>query len=154
MTDKDLLRRILGAMRPDVPLDWHDNAWLAAKGLDTLEAIERDAAPAEGLRFKHGLEVGRSESADNAARTDVDSFGYVSVEHDGERMIGFGSWNAERSDPLAEPRIGRAAPAVLRIDLDGQGLALNLFGPPWSIENVRRIIEQLERIVEWKEDDR
>jgi hypothetical protein len=52
MTDTDLLRRILGAMRPDHPLDWHDNAWLAAKGLDTLEAIERalqPAAPAEGL---------------------------------------------------------------------------------------------------------
>jgi hypothetical protein len=38
------LRRILGAMRPDILLDWHDNAWLAAKGLDTLEAIERAAA--------------------------------------------------------------------------------------------------------------
>ena len=46
MTDADLLRRILGAMRPDIPLDWHDNAWLAAKGLDTLEAIERAALAA------------------------------------------------------------------------------------------------------------
>ena len=43
MTDADLLRRILGAMRPDIPMDWHDQAWLAAKGLDTLEAIERAA---------------------------------------------------------------------------------------------------------------
>jgi len=44
MTDADLLRRILGAMRPDIPMDWHDQAWLAAKGLVTLEAIEADAA--------------------------------------------------------------------------------------------------------------
>ena len=44
MTDADLLRRILGAMRPDYPLDMHDNAWLAAKGLETLEAIEKEAA--------------------------------------------------------------------------------------------------------------
>ena len=44
MTDADLLRRILGATRPDIPMDWHDQAWLAAKGLVTLEAIEADAA--------------------------------------------------------------------------------------------------------------
>ena len=44
MTDADLLRRILGAMRPDIPMDWHDQAWLAAKGLATLEAIEAEAA--------------------------------------------------------------------------------------------------------------
>ena len=44
MSDADLLRRILGAMRPDIPMDWHDQAWLAAKGLVTLEAIEADAA--------------------------------------------------------------------------------------------------------------
>ena len=43
MTDADLLRRILGAMRPDIPMDWHDQAWLAAKGLATLEAIEQEA---------------------------------------------------------------------------------------------------------------
>jgi len=44
VTDADLLRRILGAMRPDIPMDWHDQAWLAAKGLATLEAIEAEAA--------------------------------------------------------------------------------------------------------------
>jgi hypothetical protein len=64
VTDADLLRRILGAMRPDIPIDWHDQAWLAAKGLATLEAIEADAvtlaatpAPLDGAHLSGEWEM-------------------------------------------------------------------------------------------------
>ena len=65
MTDADLLRRILGAMRPDIPMDWHDQAWLAAKGLATLEAIEAEAATPAPL-------LANLESSDQATPAPLD----------------------------------------------------------------------------------
>jgi len=68
MTDADLLRRILGVMRPDIPIDWHDQAWLAARGLVTLEAIEQEAADAKRARHAEWRKWAEDEIADLRAR--------------------------------------------------------------------------------------
>ena len=103
MTDADLLRRILGAMRPDIPMDWHDQAWLAAKGLATLEAIEPIAAtpapldegvaavtvPLDVLDSWHDL--ADRLSLDMLAHFDVDHTKAVTREAmlDASRRVGF-----------------------------------------------------------------
>jgi len=107
-------------------------------------------------------EAGRLLVASDLARaarmgpSDAHEFPEVHIEANGRKVVEFGSWGFGdgRTDPRIDPFIGRSAPATLRIDLEKQGLTLDLSGPPWTIENVRRIIEQLEAVIAFKESFR